>query len=475
MTYQLIQASAHDTGLPSKSVHCVVTSPPYFGLRSYQGEQDVEWPEVRYSPMPGLPEIVIAGCDPNCRHEWNNLPVVKSQAQTSLSSDGIRVRGQRPSDYRTEFVSNSGICIHCGGMKCGLGAEPTPEAFIGHLILVMREMHRILRDDGCAFINLGDSFSGSGGDHAATHQNDALSKSRDRDGVVLGGKKAGIPAKNLYMIPSRFALACQADGWIVRSRMPWIKRNGMPDSCEDRPSQVIEDIFMLAKSEKYFFDMEAVKQPAAQPEGEAKVTGQRKRGILQDLNTSTLGTNQGASMRNFRSSDFFFKTWQGLATSEEGEPLAMVINTKGFSGAHFACFPPDLPLTLIKAGTSAYGVCPKCGAQWERITEKSGGNWEERKAAGAPMRYGMNNNKGESITNYGNSQSTTLGWQPSCTCNAGEPIPATVCDPFNGSGSTGKAALQLNRSYVGIDISKEYLTELAPDRLSNIQIELALA
>jgi DNA modification methylase len=482
MTYQLIQASAHDTGLPDKSVHCIVTSPPYMGLRSYAGEQMIEWPTVRYSPMPGLPEITIQGCEPGCVHEWASQIITPKHNDDGVKGSTLGGgKATQAQSQRTPIVQD--VCIHCGGWRGGLGNEPTPEAFIGHLILVMREMHRILRDDGTCFVNLGDSFSGSGGAHAATHQNDGLSKSRDRDGVVLGGKKAGIPAKNLYMIPSRFALACQADGWIVRSRMPWIKRNGMPDSCEDRPSQVIEDIFMLAKSQDYFFDMHAIKQPFADERGgnpgaykwsyandaESGKGVRGKGGPSTKLQSEGWNANGEKSGRNFRSSDFFFKTWQGLATSEEGEPLAMVINTKAYSGAHFACFPPDLPLTLIKAGTSAHGVCPKCGAQWERMVEKGERVTIPRLAEG---------NEGLDSKMYGPAgwnTYNTVGWQPSCTCNAGEPIPAIVCDPFNGSGSTGKAALQLNRSYVGVDISKQYLEELAPERLSNIQIELALA
>lgn len=469
MSYQLIRASAHNTGLPDKSVHCVVTSPPYYGLRAYAGEQMIEWPTVRYSPMPGLPELTIQGCEPGCAHEWGEQLLQREQSGRSRLK--WETGGQPAAKVPDGPVSQGAYCIHCGGWRGGLGNEPTPEAFIGHLILVMREMWRVLRDDGCAFINLGDSFSGSGGDHAATHQNDALSKSRDRDGVVLGGKKAGIPAKNLYMIPSRFALACQADGWIVRSRMPWIKRNGMPDSCEDRPSQVIEDIFMLAKSQDYFFDMHAVKMPAVVGyNGSSFTKGKTKeaREHLSPVGTKERENQDGANGRNFRSSDFFFKTWQGLATSEEGEPLAMVVNAKGYSGAHFACFPPDLPLTLIKAGTSAHGVCSKCQAPWVRVVEKGERVTIPRLAEG---------NEGLDSKMYGPAgwnTYNTVGWQPSCTCNAGEPIPATVLDPFNGSGTSGRVALQLGRSYIGVDISEEYLSDLAPERLSNVQMVMSL-
>ena len=404
MTYQLIQASAHQTGLPDKSVHMICTSPPFYGLRVYSGEQMIEWPTVRYSPMPGLPEITIQGCEPGCVHEWGNTLVVHQRGSVGEKST---LMGPQNGGRKQE-VEQGAYCIHCGGWRGGLGNEPHPEAFIGHLILVMREMWRILRDDGVAWVNLGDSYNGSGG----AGGDYGPGGSKEGQPKFPGRKVGGLKPKDMIQIPARFALAAQADGWYVRSRLPWLKRNGMPDSCTDRPSQVIEDIFLLAKSEKYYFDMQAIKQPVAEASigrlsqdiehqiGTTRANG----GAKTNGNLKAVGSISGG--RNFRSSDLFFKTWQGLVTSDDGEPLAMVVNPKGYSGAHFACWPLEIPLTCIKAS------CPPDGV---------------------------------------------------------------VCDPFNGSGTTGRAALQLNRSYIGIDVSQEYLEDLAPERLSNVQIELAFA
>ena len=111
---KLINRSAHDTGLPAESVHTVITSPPYFGLRKYEGEQDVDWPAVSYAPLPGLPCTV-------------DVPA----------------------------------------MRCPLGLEADPYHYVGHLVLVMREMHRVLRGDGTLWLNLGDSFAGSWGNYGA--------------------------------------------------------------------------------------------------------------------------------------------------------------------------------------------------------------------------------------------------------------------------------------------------------------------
>jgi len=167
MTSELLTASAHDTGLPDKSCHMICTSPPYWGLRKYAGEQGIDWPAVSYSPMPGLPELHIAGCDPECEHEWagSQLKVGKVQHGTGKST----LTGGHESWGNRDGGTQGACCIHCGGWHGELGLEPTPEAYVGHMVLVFREMWRVLRDDGTAFVNLGDSYFGGGAQHAASY------------------------------------------------------------------------------------------------------------------------------------------------------------------------------------------------------------------------------------------------------------------------------------------------------------------
>lgn len=521
MSYQLINRSAHDTGLAPGSVHCVVCSPPYFGLRSYSGDQGIECPTMEYAPMPGLPPIRIQGCEPGCEHEW-----VDGRTTTAGRNDSGEQRpgfhGQANGYGGQRKATQGAYCIHCQGWRGALGLEPTIEAYIGHLILVLRELHRILRPEGTVWWNLGDSFSsGSMTPHGGERKN------RDQtamSGIVRNGV-SGLKPKNLCLIPARFALAAQADGWIVRSAMPWIKRNGMPESVTDRPAQVVESIFLLAKSEKYFFDMQAVSQPSSESSGWAK---QRQKGIDtwkyndkperieatgQRIDSSTLGI---LGQRNFRSSDLFFKTWQGLLSNDDGDPLAMVVNPRSYTGSHFAVFPELIPEIAIKAGSSQYGCCAKCQAPWERVVER-----ERIKESDSP-RYSGVSMRNDADDPRWRTETHTTGWAPTCQCNvrseikcgscqgagidvlwaAGvEPmsnedwseveedhpcpvcdgtgkqlvdaIPATVLDPFSGSGTTGRAALALGRSYIGVDLSQEYLDDLAPARLSNVQIEMA--
>jgi len=447
MSYQLIQASAHQTGLPDKSVHCVITSPPYYGLRVYSGEQDVDWPEVRYSPMPGLPEIVIPGCDPNCRHEWE----LQSKSMSGGGAKSSTLLGSRAYQEETHFDTSSGVCIHCGGMRCGLGAEPTPEAFIGHLILVMREMWRVLRDDGVCWVNLGDSYNGSGG-AGGDYGKGGLKEGQPK----YPGRKIGtLKPKDLMMIPARFALAAQADGWYLRQDCIWHKTAPMPESVTDRCTKADEFIYLLTKQEKYYFDADAIREPC--------VTASNVRNKSKEKHNSAVLSPIGKGEREWNN------------PNGRNKRSVWTINPSNYHGAHFATYPLEIPLTCIKAGASAHGVCPKCGAQWERIVESTK---YEPEIVQVGERH-VDDSRGDKTRKISGREynkqktSTTTGWQPTCDCGSADVIPATVLDPFNGSGTTGKAALQLNRSYIGVDIAKEYLDDLTPDRLSNVQIEMA--
>ena len=176
--------------LKAESVHCCVTSPPYWGLRDY-GIESTKWPSVSYTPMSGVPEIAIPR------------------------------------------------------MECCLGLEPTPEAFIGHIILVFREASRVLRDDGTLWLNLGDTYAGSWG--AMSCPGGSVSGRRfgansegDIRRPVSSRLSGGLKSKDLVGIPWRAALAMQADGWYLRSDVIWNKPNPMPESAKDRPSKAHE-------------------------------------------------------------------------------------------------------------------------------------------------------------------------------------------------------------------------------------------
>lgn len=284
MSYQLIHGSAHSLPqIPDKSVHLICTSPPYFGLRSYSGDQAIEWPTVEYAPMAGLAPIRVQGCEPGCVHEWaDGKPVGVGR------NDGGRDIGGRGGNYQGDGQHKSqttqgAYCIYCSGWRGGLGLEPTIEAYIGHLILCLREWHRILRPEGLCFVNLGDSYNGSNGS-GGDYNVGGLREGQPR---YPGRRANGLKPKDLMMVPSRFALAAQAEGWYLRSAIVWAKGvsfiphyagSCMPESVQDRPTNGYEMVYMLAKSPSYYYDADAVKESGVVSAGTRRTIGKEKEG-----------------------------------------------------------------------------------------------------------------------------------------------------------------------------------------------------
>lgn len=163
--------------------------------------------------------------------------------------------------------------------------------------------------------------------------------------------------------------------------------------------------------------------------------------------------------------------------NEDDEPLAFIVNTESFKGAHFATFPQKLVVPMIKAGTSEKGCCPKCGAPWERIVEKKSStmNIAIRDAKKGILQHKSGFDKTaptqDEILNYGKEKmgySKTIGWQPTCRCNDGEPVPCIVFDPFIGAGTTAIVAKRLGRDYIGIDLKESYIKDFVEPRLAQV-------
>jgi DNA modification methylase len=235
VSYRIIQGDCRDVlaTLPHASAQCCVTSPPYYGLRSY-------------------------------------------------------LRDDHPDKARE------------------IGLEPTPDAYIAKLVEVFRGVRRVLRDDGTLWLNVGDSYSSNpatgkkiGGESHRGSDTPTLNTDQQCRVTYRGN---GIKAKDLMMIPARVAIALQADGWYLRSHIIWHKPNPMPESVKDRPTSAHESVFLFAKQLAYFYDAEAVAEPAAVTE-----------------------------TRNLRN------VW--------------TISPKPYKGAHFAVMPEDIAERCILAGS----------------------------------------------------------------------------------------------------------------------------
>jgi DNA modification methylase len=149
-----------------------------------------------------------------------------------------------------------------------IGLEYTPVAYVSRLVEVFREVRRVLKPDGLAFVNLGDSYaSGEVGRHDARSERAKEFGCVQMDGPRMSAKlQTGIPPKNLLMVPARVAIALQEDGWCLRSEIVWAKKSPMPESVTDRFTRAHEMVYMLAKHPRYYFNQEAIAEPAAQPE-----------------------------------------------------------------------------------------------------------------------------------------------------------------------------------------------------------------
>ncbi len=337
-----------------------------------------------------------------------------------------------------------------------IGLESTPEAYVARMVEVFREVRRVLREDGTCWLNLGDSYARTGG----WASNDGLDgckrveSGRAKTNCNNGsGQKcpATLKEKDLVGIPWRVAFALQSDGWWLRQDIIWHKPNPMPESVRDRCTKAHEYVFLLTKSERYFFDAVAVSEAASgRAPGNSRPT---KAGRQDDKRLRTSANLHHIGQRETRNRR---SVW--------------TITTKPYSGAHFAVMPSDLVEPCIKAGTSEHGCCQKCGAPHQRDVVRSRVATRpatHTKVTGDPLVDG-NRDPQRHVT-----ETTTTGWSPSCRCDAGDPVPCTVLDPFAGSGTTLAVAAQCGRSGVGCELNPEYV-KLAYERIGKARERVSL-
>ncbi len=198
--------------LPADSVDCCITSPPYWGLRDY-GLEPLSW-----------------GGSPDCAHRWE-----------------------------------ADSCAPCGAWRGSLGLEPTVDLFVAHIVEVFRAVRRVLKPTGTVWLNLGDCYN-SGTTAPRAPSPSMAHHGYWRSGGAMGDRRvraAGLKVKDLVGVPWRVALALQADGWYLRSDIIWAKPNPLPEGVTDRPTRAHEYLFLLSKSRRYFYDAQAIREPAA--------------------------------------------------------------------------------------------------------------------------------------------------------------------------------------------------------------------
>lgn len=232
------------------------------------------------------------------------------------------------------------------GVVGQIGLEETPMAYVEAMVSIFRELRRVLRDDGTLWLNLGDTYSNEGKNGGHSYGKNYTSAAGGYQTVRNNRPKTGMPAKNLYGIPWRVALALQADGWYLRSDIIWSKPNPMPESVTDRPTKAHEYIFLLAKSERYYYDADVIKENAKNNNGELAHT------------------------------NCFGKAWD--KEPYRNRRSVWDVTTKPYKEAHFAVFPPDLVEPCILAGCPPGGVVldPFLGSgTTAQVAVETGRNW----------------------------------------------------------------------------------------------------
>lgn len=228
-----------------------------------------------------------------------------------------------------------------------IGLEKTPDEYVAEMVAVFREVRRVLRDDGVLWLNLGDSYAQSGTKTTGRNDGDANYRARTSGNAHLQHDYAsnqhrtaikvnyGVKPKDLIGIPWMVAFALRADGWYLRSEVIWAKPNPMPESVTDRPTKAHEQVFLLSKGPRYFYDADAIAEDVGNNTHARRADGTTT--PKQFANTNR-GDTQSASL-------------SAVFTSRNARTI-WTIATQPYSGAHFATMPPDLAERCIKAGSA---------------------------------------------------------------------------------------------------------------------------
>ncbi len=253
--------------MPDNSVESIITSPPYWQLRSYEGIPDYIWDGKK-----------------DCEHDFEQIRVPAPNSsggkpsETNQYAKMLSIKGKENYSEFTDYkdrATYSHFCSKCGAWKGQLGLEPTLQLFLEHIWQIMDETYRILKPTGTAWINLGDTYGTVSGRMGSSLKikNPKLSENAQSSQDFKQPKSIN---KCLLLIPHRFAIGCIDRGWIVRNDIIWAKRNGMPESCRDRFAKKHEYLFLMAKQQKYYFDLDGIRE---------KIISQSRTKILQPHNS----------------------------------------------------------------------------------------------------------------------------------------------------------------------------------------------
>lgn len=392
----IIRGDARNLPLPDNSVDLCITSPPYFALRSYQ-------------------------------------------------DGGEHYEGQ-------------------------IGSEPTPDEFVTSLLDATREMIRVTKPTGSIWVNLGDKYA-EGQRRLSAHGQPKRPIASHAGSAAQGGRASnpiderGIAAKSLIGVPWRYALRCIDDlGLILRAEVIWSKPNGLPESVTDRVRRSHEQWFHFTLQPRYFSAVDEIREPHlyGKPNGSAPnsrqgerftTTGQRPHGSLSDPSVNPLGKLPGS-------------VWE-IPTEPLNVPAHLGVD-------HFAAFPSEWPRRII-TGWSPTGVCTACGEGRRPVAVQADEAYAAERArvrANKAKRTEREASLGQTFGGVGSRTNTggysnisngvfrpsyaITGYACACPDTSAPTTPATILDPFGGTGTVAMVARALGRHGISVDLSHDY-------------------
>jgi site-specific DNA-methyltransferase (adenine-specific) len=317
----------HLRSWPDNFLDCVVTSPPYYGLRSYGTEPQV-WDG-----------------DPKCEHSWGEaLPYAKQDNRTleQKIAQGATVGSNQSFNNENTTATSGSFCGKCPAWHGELGLEPTFQLYISHLIDIFREVKRVLKPSGTVWVNLGDSYGHGTGSDRQQSSNPGVGANNEK--AQNSVPRNGGLAKSLMNIPARFAIAMTDElQFIQRNEIIWHKPACMPSSAKDRFTIDYEPIFFFTKNRKYWFEQQRI--PAIGASGWAKQRGkgehhERQKGDSGFVNDAATGTT--------------IDTWTD--TGDRNMRTVWKVNFEPQSEEHYASYPTRLIEIPIKAGCPENGI-----------------------------------------------------------------------------------------------------------------------
>lgn len=336
--------------LEDKSIDCCVTSPPYYGLRDY-----------------GTGKWV--GGDPNCPHR--RMSKYSDKTKTGHAQEEL-IGNVGDAIYKT-------VCPLCGAVRVDeqIGLEETPQQYIDRLVEVFHEVKRVLKDEGTLWLNMGDSYCGTG--DKGDYKDPKYADGRNGQGVAMNRKVIGCKQKDLIGIPWMLAFALRNDGWYLRQDIIWHKPNPMPESVKDRCTKSHEYIFLLSKKPKYYFDYEAIQEQAKHSiDGNTHIRfGGNKYGDNDDIHFATKSgkvwkpQHKNLQDNGQQNHSMHERRAEGLPDKEyivRNKRDVWSVATQAVKEAHFATFPEKLIEPCILAG------CPVGGGSSRPILWK----WHNR-------------------------------------------------------------------------------------------------